>query len=63
MKQRTFKDEALECRRDAAILAGRPDGAMLLRLATAFEKLDEERRASPTRMHHVRATTPDQHRR
>jgi hypothetical protein len=52
-------EEAQRCRSAATGLADRPDGAFLLRMATTLEQLDEERRASPSRMHHAPATAPD----
>jgi hypothetical protein len=50
---------AQRSRSNATRLADRPDGAFLLRMATTFEQLNEERRGSPSRMHHAPATTPD----
>jgi hypothetical protein len=36
-----FKDEADNCRREAAAYRGKPEAPFLLRVARAFDELDE----------------------
>jgi hypothetical protein len=51
------------CRQVATTLVDPTNAAFMLRIATTFEQLDEERRASPQRTHPAPATASGQHRR